>query len=73
MTPYESYQLQPKAGLSLDQHLEDIDTFILQARERLNSLIAEQVLLRQVLGIETIVPLVEEPTPILLTSVIIAA
>ncbi len=54
MSSFESYSLKPRAGLGLEQHLEDIKSSIDQAREHLNSLLAQQVLLREVLDIPTI-------------------
>ncbi len=73
MTSFESYQLKPTAGLGPEKHLEDIDKFVVQARDHLNSLLAEQLLLRQILDIQTITPPTEERLPIALTSDIIAA
>jgi hypothetical protein len=73
MTSFESYQLKPTAGLGPEKHLEDIDKFVVQARDHLNSLLAEQLLLRQILNIETIGLPAEEPQVTALSSVITAA
>lgn len=78
MTSFESFQLKAIAGLDAEQHLKDTDKFIVQARDHLNSLLAQQVLLRQVLDIQTIgqqaeVIQVEEQQATVLTSVVSAA
>ena len=78
MTSFESYQLKARAGLDPEQHLKDTDKFIVQARDHLNSLLAQQALLRQVLDIQTIgqppeVIQVEVPQATALISVVSAA